>query len=111
MSCWAGDWAGDWANVPTISGNVKNSGGLNLRSVEIAMENSTNYETSTNFVGNYSQQVDPDIYTVIASLPGSPDQSAIVDTTAASQVQDFIFPVTTAPIDKGIRLKERYLKR
>lgn len=93
----------------TISGNVTNSDGFNLLDIKIAFENTTDYETSTNANGNYSQVVDPDVYTVTALLPGSDDISDTVDASTASKTKDFVFPITTAPHDKTIRLKERYL--
>lgn len=94
---------------PVISGNVKNSNGVNLPSVAVSLEDDTDYSTTTDSNGDYSQTVDTDTYDVIASIPGNQDQSAIVDATTSNQTQDFVFPITTAPHDKAIRLKERYL--
>ena len=94
-----------------ISGNVTNSLGQNLEDVKVALTDDVNYETSTDSNGDYSQTVDPDIFDVVASIPGNADQSAIVDATASDQTQDFIFSITTAPHDKGIKLTERYLLR
>jgi len=96
---------------PVISGNVQNSNGINLPSVAISLEDDTNYSTTTDVNGDYSQTVDPDVYAVVASIPGNADQSASVDASTADQTQNFIFPITTAPHDKGIRLIERYLMK
>ena len=74
----------------TISGNVKDSDGNNLNNVTITFENSTNYSTSTNVSGNYSQAVNPDVYIVTASLSGYFDSSASVDVSAGDQTQNFI---------------------
>ena len=97
--------------VRTISGNVTNSLSQNLEDVTITFTDGTNYETTTDSDGNYSQIVDPDIYDVVASLLGNTDQSDTVDASTSSQTKNFVFPITTVPHDKGIRLKERYLLR
>lgn len=93
----------------TISGNVQNSNGLNLPSVAISLEDDTDYFTVSDVNGDYSQVVNPDVYDVVASIPGNTDQSASVDASSSDQTQDFIFPMTTAPHDKAIRLIERHL--
>lgn len=94
---------------PIISGNVKNSKHQNLPDATITFMNTDNYQTNADADGNYSQKVTTGIYTVTASIIGNIDQSATVDATTSNKTQDFVFPITTAPHDKGIRLKERYL--
>ena len=74
----------------TISGNVKDSDGNNLNNVTITLEDGTDYSTNTNISGNYSQVVDPDVYTVTASLSGYLDSSASVNASASDQTQNFI---------------------
>lgn len=73
-----------------ISGNVKDEDGNNLNGVTVSFENTLSYSTSTNPSGNYSQVVNPDVYTVTASLTGYISSSASVDASAGDQTQNFV---------------------
>lgn len=75
---------------PVISGNVKDNNGNNLGSVTITSVNGTSYETNTDSNGNYSQEVDTDVYTVTASKNGYIGDSASVDATVSNQTQNFV---------------------
>ena len=92
-----------------ISGNVKDTLGNNINGVEISCTNDNSYSTTTDSNGDYLQNVDPDVYTVTASLAGYLPESASVDATASDQTQNFILSTDTAPHDKGIILESREL--
>ena len=93
---------------PIISGNVKDSGGNNLNNVTISLDNGISYETTTDGSGNYSKEVDADVYTVTALLAGYLDNSALVNASAGDQTQNFVLskPVISGNIkdDKGYNI-------
>ena len=80
----------EYASTHTISGNVKDNHGANLNNVTVTLDDGTNYSTSTDINGNYSQEVNADVYTVTASKSGYISSSASVDATTSNQTQNFV---------------------